>query len=89
MVLLVVDVKENCKVNEFATDLAEFCEDNCDGKKVMNRLMAQFANLSKIYSEIMKLMFETKPDNMLQQFLIFQDIGVKMGEFGRAVLGFN
>lgn len=40
MVLLVVDVKENCKVDDFMEELSIFCEDNCEGKKIMNRLMA-------------------------------------------------
>ena len=72
MVLLVVDVKENCKVIDFIDELNEFCEDNCEGKQIMNRLMAQFTNLSKIYSEIMRLTYDTKPDSMVAQFVIIQ-----------------
>ena len=49
MVLLVVDVKENCKVTDFFDELFDYCEENCEGKKIMNRLMAQFTNLSKIF----------------------------------------
>ena len=66
MVLLVVDVKDNCKVTEFFDELLDYCEDNCEGKKIMNRLMAQFTNLSKIYSEIMKLIYESKPNTMTE-----------------------
>lgn len=89
LVLLVVDVRDNCRVVEFIEDLNEYCEDNCEGKKIMNRLMAQFSNLSKIYSEIMKLTFETKPETMMHQFLIIQDIGTKAGEFFRLAIGFS
>lgn len=53
MAYLINDIRENCGVNSFLSNLMEFCEENCEGKKIMGRLTVNFTMLSKIYGEIM------------------------------------
>lgn len=89
MAYLIQDVKENCKINKLLEDLMDFCEDHCDSKKLMTRLTMNFNTLSKIYAEILALMYDTDPETMRDQYGIVQEIGGKIGEFMRVVMGFS
>lgn len=89
MAYLATDIKENCKVNQLLEDLMEFCEDHCDSKKMMTRLMMNFNTLSKIYAEIIGLLYDTDTDTMIDQYKVMQEMGNKIGEFVRIAMGFT
>ena len=67
----------------------EFCEDHCDSKKLMTRLTMNFTTLSKIYAEIISLIYDTDPDTMMDQYGVVQEVGSKIGEFMRIAMGFS
>lgn len=48
----------------------DFCEDYCDSKKVISRLTANFNNLSKIFQDIINLMYEEDPLNAEEEFAL-------------------
>ena len=70
LVYLVVDIRDNCRVNQFIEDMIEFCEDHCDGKKLMSRLTMNFTTLSKIYQEMMNIIYDTDPEAMIDEYAL-------------------
>lgn len=35
LTLLIVDIRDNCRINKFLQDTMDFCEENCESKKLM------------------------------------------------------
>jgi hypothetical protein len=89
LVYLAVDIRDNCGVNQFLEDIMEFCEDHCDGKKIMSRLTMNFSTLSKVYQEMMNIIYDTDPIAMIDEYALMQELGNKGGEFIRIALGYS
>jgi len=89
LVYLGVDIRDNCQVNSFLENVIEFCEEHCDGKKMMTRLTMNFSTLSKIYQEILNILYDTDPLSMSDEYALMQDLGNKVGEFARVASGYT
>ncbi|CDW79565.1 UNKNOWN [Stylonychia lemnae] len=89
VIKMIINVRSNCKVDMFLQDLIGYCEDHCEGHQVIQRLSKNFNKLSKIYQEIMKLMHDSNPENIIEQFKICVQVGGKIGELFRLAIGFS
>jgi hypothetical protein len=88
IVYLVRDMRQHCHINVLIDDMVDFCEDHCEGKKIMTRLTVNFSTLSKIYSEMISIIYDTDPDTMPDEYKLLNDLGNKGGEFTRIAIGF-
>ena len=86
---LIVNLRSQCRVDVFLQDVMEFCEDHCDSRKIISRLTANFNTLSKVSSEIINLLYESDPENVMEDFKVINKVGGKIGEFTRIALGFS
>ncbi len=56
---------------------------------LMGRLTSKLGQLTKIYQDIMDLVFENSPENVLEEFKLFHIIGNKVGTFFRIAINFE
>ena len=88
-----IDLTEKCYMRQMQSDLHEYCEDsgNCEGKKLMTRLMVNFNQLSNIFTKIQmetpRIGFRTKYQK--DEYLQAKWIGSKLGEAFRMAIGFS
>ncbi len=89
LVKFTLDTRKNCQLSEFLEDIFTFCQENCEGRRLMTRVTAHFSKLSSIYNEIITILYETDPDAMIEEYRLASELGEKAGEFMRIMLGFE
>eukprot|EP00347_Sterkiella_histriomuscorum_P019393 403341800 len=86
---IIAGVRSQCKVDSFLQDIMGFCEDHCEGKKIIQRLSQNFNKLSRVYKDIMKLLYDSDPESLIEELKIAAEIGGKLGELLRMAVGFS
>jgi hypothetical protein len=48
LLTVAVDLRNTCRITELIEDVANFCREECEGKKIIGRLTKNFSILSKL-----------------------------------------
>lgn len=55
----------------------------------MSRVTLNFSMLSKIYNEMMGIIYDTDPESMMDEYVLMSELGQKIGSFIRIATGYT
>ena len=56
---------------------------------MIQRLSLNFNKISKVYKDIIRLLYDSEPENILAELKIAAEVGGKFGELMRMTIGFK
>jgi hypothetical protein len=87
---LVQDLRKNCYVDTFISDLVLFCKDECSPQKMMGRFAINFAAVGEEYYKLLTVLYEgPQYDTLVGELKKFEEVGQQLGKMFRTAINFE
>ena len=86
---LIADIRENCHLDMLVKDVIKFCRTQCQPQKMLTRFAVNMNKVGAVYTDLLKVLFESFPENLRGEAEKLGAIGTQVGKMLRLSLSFD